>query len=479
MKPNLPKLLTFFLVCCSRFIFAQEIWTERFNISEKGIWGQEADSIIYVDFEDIDNWTLEYSNVLLIDSDDYAKTVSTSGGRFECRDINGEVIWRSKKIGISDFKNVSIELLASETGSGANVEKKYLKAYYILDSLSEQTFEEHSENVGNWGTNMARQGGLEGDTVQIVVRMNNHYASEKVILDEIFIRGEEKNPVIINEGDVVINEILFDPVVGGEDYVEVFNRSPKEIPLNRLFLASRDKYDELTQIYPITSERKVLYPNEYLVLTKDTNGVFPWYTILKPDRFIQMERFPSFNNDKDVVVLLDQALQIVDEFRYTEKMHAPFLKDKEGVSLERVSPDLKTGIFTNWHSASTESGYGTPGYKNSQFSAEDQEGINVSFEPDAFSPNSDGYNDEYTISYSLNKTGYYANISVFDANGRYIRHIAKNEILGTIGKYCWNGEDETGDKQDLGVYVVLVEIYDLVGNIHRFKDGIVLTDILE
>jgi hypothetical protein len=58
-------------------------------------------------------------------------------------------------------------------------------------------------------------------------------------------------------------------------------------------------------------------------------------------------------------------------------------------------------------------------------------------------------------------------------------HLAKNEVLGTEGVYAWNGKDKTGQRQNLGIYVVVVEIFDLHGNIHRFKDGVVLTDILD
>ena len=39
--------------------------------------------------------------------------------------------------------------------------------------------------------------------------------------------------------------------------------------------------------------------------------------------------------------------------------------------------------------------------------------------------------------------------------------------------------DETGQRQNLGVYVVLVEIFNTSGEIFKYKDGVVLTDVLE
>ena len=103
----------------------------------------------------------------------------------------------------------------------------------------------------------------------------------------------------------------------------------------------------------------------------------------------------------------------------------------------------------------------------------------VTFEPEAFSPNLDGYNDEYLIHYKFGKPGFIANAWIFDTSGHLIVQLAKNNILGTSGTFTWNGEDETGQRQPLGVYVVAVEIFNTEGETFRYKDGVVLTDILE
>jgi hypothetical protein len=188
---------------------------------------------------------------------------------------------------------------------------------------------------------------------------------------------------------------------------------------------------------------------------------------------------PSYNNDEDHVVLLNENLEIIDELYYSEKMHHPLLTDKDGISLERISVTENTNTPGNWASASSESGYGTPGYKNSQAGIENILQPKVTFGPEAFSPNFDGYNDEYKIRYQLEKPGYVANIKIFDAAGRFVQHLVKNTILSIDGEIVWNGENETGKRQPLGVYVVFVEIFDTEGRIHRFKDGVVLTDVLD
>ncbi|WP_346858612.1 lamin tail domain-containing protein [uncultured Draconibacterium sp.] len=478
MNPNLLKLLTFWFLLIYFNTPAQEIWRESFDVSDKGIWGDANLSVIQSDFENISQWILDYSNAVLDDNDDYAKTVSTSGGRFECKDTNGEVVWRSVWIDISDYKNCTIQLNAAETGSGANQDTKYLKAYFRIDNSEEILFETNGINIGNWGSALATQTNLNGNQLQIVVHMNNHYAGDKVILDEVLVSGEEKNPIVINSGDVLLNEVLFNPVPDGEDYIEIYNNSEKQIPLNKLYLASRDANFELTQVYPLSNEKRVIEPESYLALTRDTNGVFPWFTIEYPACFLQMDKFPSFNNDEDYVVLLNNNMEIVDEFYYNEKMHLPLLFDREGISLERISFSENTNEQSNWHSASTESGYGTPGYKNSQFENETNK-VQVTFEPEAFSPNNDGYNDIYTINFKLDQPGYLANIWIFDSSGRMVMQLCKNNILGTSDQIKWNGEDKNGQRQQLGAYIVLVEVFNPKGYVKQFKDGVVLTSILD
>jgi len=478
MISNIPKILIFLCLLFFSKLQAQEIWRESFTLPNKGIWGGE-NGAIQTDFSGITNWTLDFANVKLQDAGDYAKTVTTSGGRFEVVDITGEVVWRSVIIDIIEYVKVDIKLNASETGSNANVNFKYLKAFYQLDNGAEVPFEINSENRGNWGSAIAEQKGLVGEKLQIVVRMANDYSADKVILDEVIVFGEAKPAEPILPGELVISEVLFNPVAGGSDYVEIYNNSAKEISTNRLYLASRDSKLELTQIYPLSKSKRMFLPENYLALTKDTNGVFPWFEIKCKECFLQLEKFPSYNNDQDYVVLLDENLNVIDELFYSEKMHHLLLAEEKGISLERISFKTETNDIKNWRSASTNSGYGTPGYQNSQHEIEDIQTPIITFSPESFSPNFDGYNDEYQIQYVLEKPGYIANISIFDSAGRFVMKLANNEILGTSGTIFWNGDDQTGKRQNLGVYVVLVEIFNTSGEVYQYKDGVVLTDVLE
>ena len=278
-------------------------------------------------------------------------------------------------------------------------------------------------------------------------------------------------------GSILINEVLFNPFSGGVDFVELVNVSEQTIPTNRLRLANRD--NALKQIYPISNEKRYLKPREFLVCTKDPTILASQYFTCNPASFCAMKSFPSYSDDAGTVVLLNDSLNVLDEFSYSAKMHSPFLADEEGVSLERISLEKPTIDRTNWASATASAGFATPGLPNSQAGSETEIQDEITPEPKAFSPNSDGYNDELTIKFKLNKPGYIANVRIFDAAGRQVRFLVKNQSLEQEGNWTWDGKSESGQKLNIGVYIILVEVFDQEGHTRTFKKTCTLTDRLE
>jgi hypothetical protein len=76
---------------------------------------------------------------------------------------------------------------------------------------------------------------------------------------------------------------------------------------------------------------------------------------------------PTYSNDEGRCVLLNKDGKRFDQFDYTDRMHYPLLDNKDGVSLERIDFNRPTDDASNWTSASSTSGYGTPTYQNSQY----------------------------------------------------------------------------------------------------------------
>ena len=191
-----------------------------------------------------------------------------------------------------------------------------------------------------------------------------------------------------------------------------------------------------------------------------------------------MKSFPTYSDDAGTVVLLNDSLEVLDEFSYSAKMHSPFLADEEGVSLERISLDKPTSNRTNWASAAASVGFATPGLPNSQAGSETVFQDEITPEPKAFSPNDDGYNDELNIQFKFSKPGYIANVRIFDAVGRQVKFLVKNQSLAQEGSWTWDGKSESGQKLNIGVYIILVEVFDQEGHTKAFKKTCTLTDRL-
>ncbi|MCL4855743.1 MAG: lamin tail domain-containing protein [Flavobacteriales bacterium] len=268
-------------------------------------------------------------------------------------------------------------------------------------------------------------------------------------------------------GDVVINEVLFNPFTGGSDFVEIYNNSSKYINLQNWELANFDN-DSISNRKVITTEPFILLPNQFLVLTKDVANIKMEYINAKEDRMLQMETLPTYNNSVGHVYLLNNLNQAVDNFKYNEDLHFALLNDTKGVSLERIDYNRPSNDNTNWHSAAEDVGFATPGYENSQFQkVEITDGISIS--PETFSPDNDGVDDMLNISYQFAEAGYVANIVIYDAKGRLIKNLLLNELLGTKGTFSWDGINENNEKAAIGIYVIYFEAFKLNGETKKFK----------
>ncbi|MGI8583172.1 MAG: lamin tail domain-containing protein [Chitinophagaceae bacterium] len=273
--------------------------------------------------------------------------------------------------------------------------------------------------------------------------------------------------------DVVINEILFNPNSGGVDYVEIYNRSQKIIDAKQLYIANRNSTNVISSIRQLTTESVLLFPGDFLVITEDPQIVKQHYITTNPDAFIQVGSLPSFSDDKGDVIILNVQGKIVDEVMYSDKWHFALISNTEGVSLERIDYNAAS-VQNNFHSAATSVGYGTPGYKNSQFRIDQQVQGEITVTPEVFSPDNDGIDDFATINYNFPSPGYVANITVLDASGRTVRYLQKNALSGTKGSYVWDGLGEKQQKLSQGIYIIYTEIFNTEGKKKQFKNTIVL-----
>jgi hypothetical protein len=278
-------------------------------------------------------------------------------------------------------------------------------------------------------------------------------------------------PETAESGDVLINEILFNPRSGGVDFVEIINNSDKFINLKNWTLANRPEEVALNS-QVITLQDFILSPGSFLVCTSD--GV-----ILKNQYPTSLEKnfmtttIPSMNDDTGSIALVSPEGTLMDSFIYEDDYHTPLLKDTEGVSLERISL-AEANISTNWKSANASVGFATPGYLNSNTRPEnfiDENAVQII--PEIFSPNVPGQ-DFAQINYKFDRSGLIAQIKIVDLQGRVIKELANNETLALDGFYRWDGDRTEGDKARRGYYFVWFEVLDLDGTVKTYRKRVVI-----
>lgn len=279
-------------------------------------------------------------------------------------------------------------------------------------------------------------------------------------------------PHLPKVGDIIINELLFNPYTGGSDFVEVYNNSTRYIDLKGFLLANSND-GSVANLKPITYNF-LLRPAQFAVITKDSNNVKANYLSSVTGRFIQLSTLPSYNNDSSTVYVLKPDSIISDAVSYSEKWHFSLVKDFKGKSLERLDYNRASQDAGNWHTTAQLEGWATPGKVNSQYFPNQLTDDAVATYPEIFSPDNDGFEDVLNIAFNVNEPGYVCNVTIFDREGRVVKLLVQNQLLGIEGVFTWDGTDNKLEKARIGVYIIYFEVFNLQGEVSVVKKAVVL-----
>lgn len=723
----------FFIILLSGKLNAQILWEENFDQPGWGLWGSgNGNTVALLDGV---TWTLDGTGCHFYDENDYAKTVATSGGRFEVLDSDGEVVWTSPQITINPSDTIRISVSAGETGSNSAANKKYIRTGYLLDGRY-GSWQPDSVASGNWGSTVLSTDLSGGSTLQIKIMLNSSYSNDKVYVDEIKVESlvnkpsREANPsdLIINEimadpvpsaglpeaeyielynrslttlstegwslinrqtgkaipprsiepehclllcspadtnvlsvygpvaeiksfpallnqgatllirdqngktidsvsysdqwysdhlkasggwsleridpdrfcgssgnwtasvhpsggtpgkrnsvetanpdttapailsiqtisdrairinlsepllsapltgndltidqlradtigynqgettlyvgvtgiispnttyslktkltdecgnvaenaegqffrseigpGDLLISEILFNPKPGVSDFIEIYNSTEHPFLVSALILATRDANLQIKSLCRPGSSNLTIEPMNFMVFSSDIESLGQYYEIPYPERLIRIDRTPPMADDQGIVVLLNDSMNIIDEMAYTDEMHSLYLSDTEGVSLERLSFFRPAADPTNWHSASSLTGFATPGYRNAQTDSSDQKTVQVSLSSSVLSPNGDGINDDLTIDFQTPQPGILATIRLFGMNGQSIALLANNVTINDGDYLLVPMSQLVSFSLKSGIYLLWIELIQPQGKKYQFKKALSVT----
>lgn len=274
-------------------------------------------------------------------------------------------------------------------------------------------------------------------------------------------------PVKADSFCLSINEVMFNPADKGFDYVEVVNRSDKCIDLSDLWISNYDESGSLNDGSRLSDKSLPCMPGSYWLVSQKCDSVFLFSGQTNASNGLDVTKMPSMPDDKGNVLILNSDGFVIDGFSYDNNIHYPLLKDTEGVSLEKINPDLSSPETGSWMSASESSGFGTPGFINSQFKNINPEaGEIVFYEKKWFTPDNDGNDDTFLMTLKPEKCGILT-MGIYDLNGVKVKALMANSYIGTEESIIWNGKDNNGQIVKTGKYICNVLFCSAEGKIFK------------
>lgn len=295
----------------------------------------------------------------------------------------------------------------------------------------------------------------------------------------------------LKPGDVVINEIMYNPLTDPADnlpdqseYIELRNLRDYAVSLEGISLHDApDENSAIRHLIPVNTDYKWLAPHGLALIYSDEQDLFEESSIA---RFFELseEQIVHFRIDRsslsldsdDAIFLAGDSGKTIDSVYYSGTWHNPNLADTRGIALERVNPEGPSNEAANWSSNTLLKG-GTPGSENSifQLTNNQPETSGITFSPNPFSPDDDGTDDRLVINYKLDEPDYLLKVTIYDKYGRLIRKLADGQPAGFEGSLMWDGRNNEGKSNRIGIYIVVFEARNSVaGSDKAYKKTAVL-----
>ena len=179
---------------------------------------------------------------------------------------------------------------------------------------------------------------------------------------------EEVNNILL------FNEVMYDNATDGAEYIELYNPSEHLISIPALKLirytsddAGTTQITKTVVLQNADNTKSLKFPSHgYICFTKSANALIKKHKLAERTTIIEVAKFPEINNEGGHLAILtnEEKERLIDKCSYFDKMHTD-KKRKQGISLEKKSPELSSSLQTNWHSSKDTTG-GTPGAKNSE-----------------------------------------------------------------------------------------------------------------
>lgn len=263
-------------------------------------------------------------------------------------------------------------------------------------------------------------------------------------------------PAVPDSGHLRVSEIMFDPLPGASEWVELYNASDRIIDLRQLILAKAAENWVIQDFSDGGSGSVLLFPGEYGVLCADVLSMLLTYPGMPAGRIQQRHDWPVLNNSGGRLLLLNQQRKTTDRVVYDPDWHYPLHADVRGISLERIALEGPGWLAASWFSASLTEQGATPGRQNSQLAQPPESTEEMLWlETEVIHPCDPEYPQQARVHLSFPEPGCTGECLVLRTDGTLVKEVFSRGLLPVQGVVTWDGSDQNDRAVPEGIYVII------------------------
>ncbi len=175
-------------------------------------------------------------------------------------------------------------------------------------------------------------------------------------------KSEDKKQELVDKS-IIITEVMPNPKLAAEEYIELYNPNSIAIDLTPYQLAIGSNNYSLRKVG--LRSAGFIPAKSYLVLSKNPKAVLDAYPSCPKDLAVQLH-LPQMNN-KGCYIYLYKAQEIVDGLYYDPKQQPRGWQSKRGLAWEREGLETYDDLAKiSWHIGAEASDYASAGLPNSK-----------------------------------------------------------------------------------------------------------------
>jgi len=263
------------------------------------------------------------------------------------------------------------------------------------------------------------------------------------------------------KGNIQINEIMYDPLLSQNEYIEITVNNNACYFLKDVILVAKEN-NVINQICPLATGNELICKNNYYLITSPNQIIESEFPAIKSNGILKNVNLFSLTNEGMNLVLIDKYENTLDSVTYSDELHHSSYSETKGISLEKSNSGFWQS--SNW------SIKGTPCKKNSternEINFNQDEIINCS---ELLVPNNNGFNDNLIIKVNQLNKDYTLTIQLYNSVGEPLEFLYNNQPINSGETLTWDGRLNSGQIIQSGIYILSIQLSSSDGSYITYK----------